>query len=102
MREEPGKESRIDAAFFFGSSAVAGTPEADRELETDVRAGRVVRRGRAGRRRAAPGAIVSPPSELQIAYGKSSRHQLHTYSASCQAGCHCEMRGDDVELSLRS
>jgi len=26
--------------------------------------------------------------------------QLHTNSASCQTGCHCEMRGDDVELSL--
>jgi hypothetical protein len=50
-RELPGSESRIDCAFFFGSSA--GTLDADRELEIDVRAGRV-RIGSAGRRRAAP------------------------------------------------
>lgn len=72
-RELPGSESRIDCAFFFGSSA--GTLDADRELEIDVRAGRV-RVGSAGRRRAAPtlcqssrstaialkisGAVVSP------------------------------------------
>lgn len=52
MRELPGRESRSDCAFFLGSSA--GTlEEDDRELEIDVRAGRV-REERAGRRRAAP------------------------------------------------
>ena len=57
INEFPGSESRIDCAFFFGSSA--GTPDADRELVRDVvRAGRV-RLGRAGRRRVAPRALVS-------------------------------------------
>jgi hypothetical protein len=24
--------------------------------------------------------------------------ELHTYGASCQAGCHCRVRGDGIEL----
>ena len=66
-RELPGSESRIEAAFFLGSSEVAGTLEEDLELVRDeVSAGRL-RRGRAGRRRAAPpGAIISNPFKLQL------------------------------------
>lgn len=52
MSELPGSESRMDWAFFFGSSA--GTPDAERVLvRVEVRAGNA-RVGRAGRRRAAP------------------------------------------------
>ena len=57
ISEFPGNESRIDCAFFLGSSA--GTLDADRELvSVVVRAGRV-REERAGRRRAAARALVS-------------------------------------------
>ena len=51
IREEPGKASMIDWAFLEGSSA--GTLEAFRCDVRDVERGRV-RRGRAGRSRAAP------------------------------------------------
>lgn len=51
-KELPGRESRIDWAFFFGSSA--GTPDADRELVRDVVSAGKAREGRAGRTRAAP------------------------------------------------
>lgn len=47
-----GKASSRDWAFFLGSSA--GTLDDDREVVRDVKAGRVVRRGTDGRRRAAP------------------------------------------------
>lgn len=55
----PGRESRIDCAFFLGSSVAGTLDEDDRQLVRDVvRAGRV--RGMiAGRRRATPGALVS-------------------------------------------
>ena len=96
INELPGSESRMDAAFFLGSST--GTDEADRELVRDVVSAGRVRRGKAGRRRAAPGAIVSTPFELQLMRQSRSENQLHTYGAFCQAGCHCEMRGDVVEL----
>ena len=49
-RELPGRESRIEAAFFFGSSA--GTLDAVRELVRVASTGRRV--GTAGRMRAAP------------------------------------------------
>lgn len=79
IKELPGKESRIDAAFFFGSSA--GTEDADRELVTEVKAGRV-RRGRAGRRRAdAP----KCKSAIQWHISDDVCDQLRTYGASCQA-----------------
>lgn len=64
INELPGKESRIDCAFFLGSST--GTFEDDREVVRDVvRAGRV-REDRTGRRRAAPGALVSHRSKAQL------------------------------------
>lgn len=52
INEFPGRESRIDWAFFFGSSA--GRLEADLEEVRAVRADDAARTGRAGRRRAAP------------------------------------------------
>ena len=51
-KELPGSESRIDWAFFLGSSA--GTLDADRELVRDVVSAGKVREGSAGRTRAAP------------------------------------------------
>jgi hypothetical protein len=63
----PGSESRIDCAFFFGSSA--GTEDdAERWLvRAVVRAGRE-RTGIAGRRRVAP-TLVSDWRRLQLALG---------------------------------
>ena len=52
IKELPGSESRIDNAFFFGSSA--GTEDADRKLVSEVVSAGRDRKGRAGRRRAAP------------------------------------------------
>lgn len=64
INELPGRESRIDCAFFLGSST--GTFEDDREVVRDVvRAGRV-REERTGRRRAAPAASVSYGSKVQL------------------------------------
>ena len=61
-----------------------------------VRAGRA-REGRTGRSRAAAVLKSQQSSYLQLLLEAQSCIQFHTYSASCQAGCHCEMRGDDVE-----
>jgi hypothetical protein len=47
----PGRESRIDSAFFLGSSE--GTLEADRVDVREVNTGRVVRDTTTGRERAA-------------------------------------------------
>lgn len=54
IKELPGNESSRDCAFFFGSSTSVEVFEDAREVVRDVNAGRVVRRGRVGRRRAAP------------------------------------------------
>ena len=63
-------------------------------------AGRV-RAGSAGRSREAP-ELVSYRLQSQLLPKGRSCDQLHTNCASCQTGCHCEIRGDGVELCRAS
>lgn len=59
--ELPGRASRMDWAFFLGSSA--GTLEELRAAVREVMAGRV-RGEMVGRRRAAPVVLCQPPHQL--------------------------------------
>jgi hypothetical protein len=42
--------------------------------------------------------LVSQYYEAQLLFKAQPGKRLHTYGASCQAGCHCGMRGDGIEL----
>ena len=42
--------------------------------------------------------LVSHCYRAQLLVKARTGNWLHTYGASCQAGCHCGMRGDGIEL----
>lgn len=42
--------------------------------------------------------LVSDCYQAQLLFEAWEGTWLHTYGASCQAGCHCGMRGDGMEL----
>ncbi len=42
--------------------------------------------------------LVSDYYEAQLLFKARPGSWLHTYSASCQAGCHCGIRDDGIEL----
>jgi hypothetical protein len=43
--------------------------------------------------------LVSDCYQAQLLFEAWEGTWLHTYRASCQAGCHCGMRGDGIELT---
>lgn len=88
--ELPGRASRMDWAFFLGSSA--GTLDALRwpEAAREVMAGRV-RVEMDGRRRAAPAPVAMSVAQLHCS-ATSSDTGLLTESGSSQAGRHCDVQ----------
>lgn len=90
--ELPGRASRMDWAFFLGSSA--GTLDALRcpEAAREVMAGRD-RVEMDGRRRAAPAPIAMSVAQLpRDTSSSSSNRVLLTESGSSQAGRHCDVQ----------